>query len=141
MTVTTVDAAPLDIAVFHRGLITTWVGVSELLVVSYIDSIAGLPIVVAADVPPPAPGFASTIFGDVYTSVLNPGPSFVALDGIGLLGPPDPSVVTNPNFIRTMTFPGLAGSGATAVFQVYGLDASQPTPLNGFVSNPVTITF
>ena len=141
LTATAATAMPLDINVFHRGLFANWVAAVELVFVSYQDSIMGLPIIVAADVPQPSPGFVSTVFGEIHTGILNPGPSFVALDGIGLFGPADPTVVTTPNFVRTMTFPGLAGSGMTAVFQVYGYDAAQPTPLDGFVSNAVTITF
>ena len=142
--VLTVDSAlslPVNIPVFHRSLTVTSIASADVFVVVFRNDAAGVPITLVADAPLPASNVVSTIFGDIHTSILAPGPSLVAFDGLGLLGPPDPSVVANPNFVRTMAFPGLVGSGVTATFQVYGIDASQPYPLNGFVSNPVTFTF
>ena len=141
LSISAAQADPIDIPVFHRGLAVHWVSTIETLAVIYRDQTSGLPIVVAADTPLAAPGVVPSLFGDIHTSLLAPGPSFVALDGIGLFGPPDPTIVTNPSFLRSFPIPGLAGTGAMAVFQVYGFDASQPYPLNGFVSNPVTIMF
>ena len=135
------DALPVEASVFHRHLTGFFTATSERVTLIFRNDRAGVPIAIAADAPQPAPGFSSTVFGEVFTSLLAPSAAFVIQDGIGLFGPPLPGLVANPLIGRVYPVPGVAGSGAVAVFQVYGFDATQPYPLSGFVSNPVTLTF
>ena len=62
----------------------------------------------------------------------------MALDGIGLFGPPDPSMVADPDWIRQFNVPASA-SGLSVVFQIYGFIPGAVFPDNIFISNPVAL--
>jgi hypothetical protein len=110
--------------------------------IQYFHDAAGVPLIVAADSPLAAPGFVSTTYGDLYTSILNPSPPFVALDGLGTFGPSDPTVITTPDWSAVIPLPSaFVPPGAVKVFQVYGLDPALPFPQNVLVSNPQTVAF
>ena len=125
---------------FVRGLSASW-SASTGFFFAHFQNDNPAPIVFAGDQPQPAPGFLPTPYGPIYTSILAPQPGFGALDGLGLFGPPDPSLFTAPGWSRLFVLPPAALSGITVVFQVYGLDLSIPFPDAAIVSNPVTITF
>ncbi|MCA9321382.1 MAG: VCBS repeat-containing protein [Planctomycetes bacterium] len=98
-----------------------------------------VPFVLAGDLPPAAP--TPTIFGDLYTSILSPSPTFVAFDGLGLFGAPNPSAVANPTFQGTWNIPPGVPPGMTMVLQVYLLDPFLQFPSNVMISSPRVITF
>jgi hypothetical protein len=114
----------------------------DLLTLQYFHDRAGVPLIVAADLAPAASGIISTTYGDIYTSILNPSPTFVALDGLGAFGPADPRVVTAPDwsavdYVQQTSLP----AGTAIVFQVYGVDPALPFPQSVLVSNPQTVVF
>ena len=122
---------------FTRALTVAWNPGFGLLTIRFINDKAGIPILLAVDVPLPSP--VMTVFGPIHTSVLAPGPFLAVLDGIGVFTAPDPTLVTD--YIRQFSFGPTAPLGVTAVFQVYGLDASLPFPQSIFTSNPAFVAF
>lgn len=155
VTASLLNAAPLDVGYFIDGLFDALSnfpssGTSNFsLTFRYVR--AGLPIIVAADSPPPTP--IATSYGSIATSIFSPGPSLFILDGIGVFGPPDPALVTgiSPNGIGSLsvggawslsvTYPTAAIQGQTFVFQIYAYDPVRPGPLAVIVSNAVVRTF
>ena len=74
-------------------------------------------------------------------SILDPGPFLVAWDGLGLFGPPDPTLIANPAFSKSFVFDPLPVLGIDVVFQLYCIDLSLPFPDSIFASNPVLVRF
>lgn len=102
----------------------------------------GRPFTILVDAPLPAPGFIPTVVGDLYVSVFSLGPFFTYADGLGLFGPPDPSVVTSPSgfFGFSVPNPPLL-PGFNFVAQVITVDANYPFPQVFRLSNPAPFIF
>lgn len=143
-------AAPVEVRYFVNGLADAYfpvwgVGQSLYQLIFAYDR-GGLPIIVAAETPPPSP--IPTTFGTIATSILSPGPGLFILDGLGAFAPPNPSVVTTSTFaggpgqwFTQVNFPAGSLAGQTFVFQVYGYDPLRPPALAPIVSNPLTRSF
>jgi hypothetical protein len=114
----------------------------DALVVQLFHDRAGMPLIIAADVPLASPEYVSTSYGDLFTSILNPAPSLLVLDGIGAFGPADATVRTQPDWSRLIRLPqSVALSGAVIVLQAYGYDSTLPFPESVFVSNTDILIF
>lgn len=127
----------LTFNLFTRRLLVAQGGNS--FIVSYRHEHPNVPLILAAD----APGAASisTPYGTVATSILAPSPNFFALDGLGIVGVTDPTMITAPSgqFLRGfIVAPSVTG---TFVLQMYGYDVAATYPFDYIVSNPVTVTF
>ena len=110
---------------------------ATVLALNYGHEDGPLPLLIAADVPGP---ITQTPFGDVATSVLAPLPSLIVLDGLGVFGPPDPTIVAAPIFNRSYTgFPPTL-LGVNLVFQLYAIDFDYSFPENIVVAPAVTVT-
>ena len=100
------------------------------------------PFTLAWEPPAPAP-FAVTPWGDVWTTVLNPLTGIQALDGLGLLGPPQPQWKTDsssPYWSLTVTNLPPFG-GVTLLFQAYAIDTALfPAPESVMITNPQVVT-
>lgn len=97
-------------------------------------------LVLAVDFPLPSPGFVSSPFGAVATSILSPMATLFVADTFGAFGIPDPGLVANPVFFRSyVVVPGL--TGFSFVVQIYGFDPDEAPDFSRavFVSNPVTV--
>jgi glucose/arabinose dehydrogenase len=93
--------------------------------------------------PPAATPYASTSWGDIWTSVASPVPGLGSMDGLGLFGPPDPQFRTQadiPYFLLTIS--GLPPTGGTTLLvQAYGIDTSLfPAPEAIMISNTQIVT-
>ncbi|MCA9321537.1 MAG: hypothetical protein KDB53_12410, partial [Planctomycetes bacterium] len=97
-------------------------------------------ILVAVDAPLPG-GPVATPFGDLHTSLLNRGPSFGALDGLGLFGPANPIATAAPEFFQLVPLVVLPPPGTAAVFQVLGLDPVRPWPASIVISPARNVVF
>lgn len=116
--------------------------VSASFTLTYLHEHANVPIIVAADLPLPAPGFMTTPFGDIHTSILAPSPNLVVLDGLGIFGPANSSAFVGSGKAWTRTVSGVAAlAGTTLVMQVYGYDVAYPDLDAYFVSNAVVVAF
>lgn len=107
---------------------------------------SGLPIIVAADSTAPSP--ISTSYGTIATSILSPGPGSFLLDGLGIFGPPNLSIVTTPRpnnveaqWSTSLNFPTAALADQTIVMQVYAIDLARSPQSVAVVSNAVTRMF
>ena len=135
---------PVIVDAFARRLDVSFepiVGTLGALDLEFLNDRAGVPLLVAIDTPLPPPGFLSTVYGDIHTSIFSPGPTFGALDGIGVFGPPNPGIVAGPNFGGAFVIDAAPLAGMTFVFQVYGFDASRPFPAAVIASNPENVGF
>jgi hypothetical protein len=85
-----------------------------------------------------------TQYGNIWTSILNPGPSFGALDGMGLVGPPMPAYTTGsvtPTWTMNVN-PVPPLGGVMVLFQAYSVDTARyPAPESILISNVDTKTF
>ena len=110
---------------------------ATILSLNYGHEDGPLPLLIAADVPGP---ITQTPFGDIATSVLAPLSSLIVLDGLGVFGPPDPTIVATPTFSRVYTgFPPTL-LGVNLVFQLYAIDFDYSFPENIVVAPAVTVT-
>lgn len=115
---------------------------ASVLTIKYFHEHPNVPIIFAVDAPMPPPGFVTTPFGNIATSILSPGPGLAVLDGFGLFGSIDPGMTTSSisSWIRMYaTTPAL--SGISVVMQVYGYDLAYSGLDGYFISNAVTLTF
>lgn len=125
----------------------TWRGVSTNVVSNFVvlsirHSAANAPVILAIDTPVAGP-YISTPFGDIWTSILNPGSTAFVIDGFGLVGPLDPSAVTSAGGVWNRVFTISPSTGGLQVqIQAYGADpAFAPgTAENVFISNAPVIT-
>lgn len=108
---------------------------SPIISISHFHEDGPTPLVIAADLPRPP---VVTPYGDVVTSILAPQPGLVVLDGLGVIGPQNSSIVANPSYtiVATSIPPSLIGT--VLVFQSYGFDPSYVAPRDFFVSPGVT---
>lgn len=102
----------------------------------------GRPFTILVDAPLPPPGFIPTIVGDLYVSVFSPGPFFTYADGLGLFGPPDPSLVTSSSGFFGFSVPNPPVlPGFNFVAQAITVDANYPFPQVFRLSNPAPFIF
>lgn len=139
--VVTAAIAGLPIATFNlfaRRLLSV-VGPTSILFV-YTHEHSNASLLLAADLPLPAPGAVSTAFGDIHTSILNPAPTLSVIDGLGIFGPVAPNMKTMNLGVwsRTVARPSTP-LGMTFVVEIYGYDPSYTSLESYFVSNPVTV--
>jgi hypothetical protein len=132
-------AAPTSTYVFEIGLESTVTvsGANTTIALNYSFPRSGTPLVLAVDIPMPAPGFLTTPYGDLYTSILSPAPTAFILDGLGIFTAPNPTMLTSPDWSISATVPTAAITGLTFVAQIYGYDFAHPFPAAVLVSNPV----
>ena len=122
----------------------TWRGLlaslgSGQVTIDVIHSQTSAPFTLALDLPQPVS--VPTPFGPIVTSVLSPGPTLIALDGLGLLGPPDGITLTgatNPTWTSTVSLPPTGG--LQVVLQAYGVDTNLfPANASVFISQPQSL--
>lgn len=124
-----------------RSLTAT--GAPTTVTMSYKHVTPNVPLLFVVDVANGTPPTAiSTPFGPIYTSILSPSPNLVYSDGLGIFGPPDPTLITGPTGDWVSTFPRpVPAIGVTFTAQVYGYDASYPDIFDAyFVSNWANFT-
>lgn len=120
---------------FVRGLVVD-LPTPTTLSIAYTHERPFLPILFCSDAPLPAPGYVATPFGDLYTSVLSPGPAFGYIDGYGIFGSDAFATLNNLGvFARSFNLAGLP-SGIPYVLQLYLIDPNFDYPANIVVSNP-----
>lgn len=136
-TVPSGDYSDFDL-VIRRLSVSTF---GNVLLFTYNHDHPQVPLIFAVDTPLPPPGYVTTPFGNIATSILAPGPGFVALDGFGVFGSIDPGMSTNSSnqWFRGFTLPPFT-IGASFVAQIYGYDIAYPGLDAYFVSNPVVFT-
>lgn len=124
-----------------RNLTAT--GGASTLTINYKHVTPNVPLLFAVDIAngTPPTGFL-TPFGPIYTSILSPSSTLSALDGLGVFGPPDPTLMTGPTgdwtSVFSKPFPAI---GATFTAQIYGYDASYVDIFDAyFVSNWANFT-
>jgi hypothetical protein len=120
-----------------RGLIATFDDSTGTLSAVVKHSANGVPVILAFDDLPDAPYFSGP-FGDLWMSVLDPGPGYFAVDGFGLNGPPNPAAVTAASGPPLFTFsvpniPPLGGFFFGA--QAYAHDPALLYPASEMLSN------
>jgi hypothetical protein len=125
-----------DRAVYVRALTVT--STPTTIDVTYVHEHAFVPLILAADAATAVP-YATTPWGAVWTSILNPLPTLGVLDGLGLFGAVDAALVTGADGIYAHSFTRPPPLGLSFVLQVYGYDANAAFPREYIVTNPVTI--
>lgn len=135
----TIPSGVVEFSVMVRGLTAYFQTFNfPTLTLAHFYNRGGIPLLLAVDLPLPAPGYVSTPYGDIYTSVLAPSPTLAVLDGFGLFGPIDPGMMpASTIWSRTYILPG-APLNVTFVAQMYGYDLFETYPNDYVVSNPVT---
>lgn len=101
---------------------------------------AGVPLLLMVDQPLPSPGYVNSIFGRLYTSVLSPLPTYGYLDGMGIYGPADPTLITNASGVWFRFFANLPPLGLTFTAQFAGYDINYAFPQTVVLSNAVTFS-
>jgi hypothetical protein len=141
ITATHPGTIPVTFNSVWRGLTVNYIGFLNFLSATLRHSETSSPFTIAIDAPTPVP-WLSTPFGDIWTSILSPSPFLGVLDGLGLVGPPDPAFVTDPGApIWSFSSFAIPPTGLTHVIQAYAIDTALfPAPQSILISNPVTIT-
>lgn len=107
----------VEFELYVRRFEATWVDVLGLFIASWSTEAPNTPVLFTLDLPgqPVIP----TPFGDICTTVLNPGPGFLAASGDPVGPNYDPLLRTSATggMLRTYTLNGLVGSGISLVFQ------------------------
>lgn len=139
--VSAAGATPVMFNAVWRGLTINYLSGINTAVVTFRHSEPGSPWTLAWEPPAPNP-YVTTSWGEIWTSVLAPVSGFAALDGLGLLGMPDPSMVTGSNNTWVQVFSNLPPTGGlTLLFQGYALDTTLlPADEAVVISAPVTVT-
>jgi hypothetical protein len=137
-----VASAPVSFDLFVRRLTRNWIPLAGVLVLQLQSDLPNQAITIAVDdasVPP-----TTTPFGDLCTSILNPGPSFYAESGFS-----DGNALFNPALMTTTLgsyslvrtgLNSLAGSGLAVNHQVYSYRFVNGE-LDVFISNCITATY
>lgn len=130
----------LSVTVFVRSLAVSGSAALGSLTLSYGHEQGPQPLILAIDAPQPQA--VATVYGAVWTSILNPQPSLTIVDTTGAFGIADPLLVAVPLLVRTYAIPP-AAAGFPYVMQIYGFDTTYWPNLAEaiFVSNPVTGVF
>jgi glucose/arabinose dehydrogenase len=125
-----------------RGLIVDYNASHNDGTITFKHSETDSPLTLAGDMPPPAPYIISP-FGSVWTSITNPLPTLSVLDGLGLLGLPNPLMVAGSTApVWSQSFANLPENGTSVVLQAYAIDFSVLPSLEAVViTNAVTVTF
>ena len=95
--------------------------------------------ILAVHLPQVAP--VSSVCGDIHTSLLAPGPGPGTIDGLGILGPADPTAVAAPEYLRIFPLVDGIPTGLTIVLQIYARDDSRSYPHDIVVSPAMTLGF
>jgi hypothetical protein len=126
-----------------RGLVVQYVSFFSYLSVTVRHSQVNSPFTLCYETPPAGAPYAATPWGSLWTSVLAPVAGLGAADGLGLLGPADPTYKTGasaPTWNITIQ-PLPAFGGTSFLFQAYAIDtALLPANSAYMISNPVTVT-
>lgn len=127
-------------SLFGRKLAATVTTSTSSIFVSYLHEHTGQPVALALDAPQASP--VVTPFGNLWTTIMTPGPSLTVIDPFGSFGFLDPLLFANPTLTRFYSYPPFL-SGITRTIQAYGFDPfyAADVSLAIFVSNPVTVTF
>jgi glucose/arabinose dehydrogenase len=140
---TTGGAPSVSFTPIWRGVTVTYVAFFNYFSVTVRHSQTNSPVTLCLETPPPTGPYFTTPWGDVWTSVLSPHVGFGALDGLGLLGPPDPTIKTAagvPNWTLTVS-PLPPQGGITFLFQAYAIDtALYPANPAYMISNTQVVT-
>lgn len=108
----------VDFQLFVRHFEMTWVGPLGLLIATWQSEAALTPVLVTLD--SPGQPVIPTPWGDICTTILNPGPSFLATSG-DPAGPNfDPALITDSVGNLSRSWPGLlalTGTGLSLAFQ------------------------
>ncbi len=143
VTVSSTGATSTTFTASWRGLIVSYIPQINFVSFNVKHSQLNSPFTICADAPTVNP-FLTTQWGNIWTSVLTPLPSLMSLDGLGLVGPPNPFYKTgavNPTFSQTLTNLPILG-GVTLRFQLYAVDTALYPALESIVlSNKVDRTF
>jgi glucose/arabinose dehydrogenase len=126
-----------------RGLTVSYSSAFNFISITVRHSQTNSPVTLCWQTPPPTGPYVTTNWGSVWTSVLSPVAGFGALDGLGLLGPPNPAIRTPANSTTwTYSASGLPPQGMVPfLFQAYAVDTSlYPTDPAFMISNTVTVT-
>jgi hypothetical protein len=137
------DAPSVDFNVTWRGLTVSYVPFFNVIGATIRHSETNSPFTLCWETPPATVPYQSTAFGDVWTSILIPQPGLNALDGLGLLGRPNPACQTatdSPDctflFMNVPPFGGM-----TFQFQAYAIDTALfPAPESIMISNSPILT-
>jgi hypothetical protein len=143
VTAASLGASSATFNLVWRGLSIDYQPATSTVTILVKHSQTLAPISLVFDTPPAPTALAWTPWGLVWTSILAPASGMLALDGLALVGPPTPGMVTGavaPTW--TATVPNLPPLGGLSILgQAYGIDTSRlPAQDAYFVSNPVTVT-
>ena len=109
------------------------------LLFTFVHEHPSVPIILVVDAPQSAPGYSTTPFGRLYSSLLDPAPTAAIVDGIGVFGPADPQMLTalDGTWTRMFTFPPQAQSW---VAQIVSYDQAYAYPATYGLSNAAEFT-
>jgi glucose/arabinose dehydrogenase len=130
-------------AVDWRGLVGSVDLGAGVMSLEFHHSATSSPLTIVFDAPATSPFFVFD-FGDIWTNVLGPGAPWAFIDGLGLLGPPDPTAATPANgtvrsYVAT-NVPTVPGFSALA--QGYALDLARwPDFSSIVVTAPLVLSF
>jgi hypothetical protein len=143
VTASSLGAANVTFTAVWRGVVVTYLPIFSYLNVIVRHSELNSPVTLCWETPPPPSPYAMTAWGDIWTSVISPVPGLGALDGLGLLGPADPTVKTGstqPQWGITVT-PLPPFGGLALRLQAYAIHvALYPAPESIMISNAPTLT-
>jgi hypothetical protein len=124
-----------------RGLTVTYVPAVNFLSLNVKHSQANSPVTIALDAQSPSPYVTIPGIGDLWTTILAPAPTLFALDGLGLVGPPNPLYKTNAASSYVTSFTNLPPLGGWAItLQAYAFDTAKSTNEAFMISNKVNVT-
>jgi hypothetical protein len=126
-----------------RGVVTNYFPLFSSLTVTVRHSQANSPVTLVWETPPAGAPYFATPWGDVWSSIVMPTPALGGLDGLGLLGPANPTAKTPPGGPTwVLSFPSLPiFGGITFRLQAYAIDtALYPAPESIMISNAPTLT-
>jgi hypothetical protein len=136
-------AAAVNFTANWRGLIGSYFPALNFFSLTLRHSQTNSPFTLCWETPP-APGpYVLTPFGDIWTTVLFPQPGLSFADGLGLLGPPDPTWKTGPALPtwNIIVSPVPPFGGVPFLFQAYSVDTSLlPAASAIMISNTFSVT-
>ncbi len=138
---TSVGATSVVFTMQWRGLEVVYSATTATLTAAIAHSAGLVPFTLALDLPTGSPYF-STPFGSVWIPLFSSPPPIAGLDGLGLLGPADPSFATDSTGRWSLGVPFPPAPGLSLLFQAYAFDPQRASaPDAWLVSNPVTLSF
>jgi glucose/arabinose dehydrogenase len=138
--------SPVTFNATWRGLTVSYLyfpPALNLITIAVRHSQANSPLTLGFETPPAGAPYLSTPWNAVWTSVLSPVWGFAALDGLGLVGPPNPAIRTPANstlwLLSISNLPPLGN--VPFLLQAYSVDTSRlPDGSAYMISNPITVT-